>query len=472
MPTPSATRRLWIAAAATVCILLAGAYHFAVGEAGMSGADDLSEFDGVWRSRGYGWVWAIEDGRLRTYEQSGGYCIKSGKAQDLSELADGLHLSDDGRTFRIALDDPTYAFAFDKIDGLPAACTVKPDASPIGVLRAIEEIFSAHYAFFRERKIAWPAIARAARARVTANTTDEELVEVIGELFSRFPDDHVSLRARADGNKVVLNTGEGKTLKHLADQAREEGTRFNDLVERWKKSVWTKETGQRLLGESARTAGNGNIKYGLIDGGIGFLAVLSMDDFVEGDGDAAALEEALDDVMALFEGASAVIVDVSMNDGGHDFLARRIAARFVRKRTLAYSKYAGDAAERVPQAIHIEPSDRPRYAGPVYLLTSDVTVSAAEIFTLAMRALPNVTHVGQATRGSLSDMLTKRLPNGWTVTLSNEVYLDADGKAWEGRGIPPRIPMQVFRGDDHAAAYQQAVRAVVDCIHSKRCSGS
>jgi carboxyl-terminal processing protease len=472
MLIPSATRRLLIAAAATASILLVGAYHFATGETGMSGADDLSEFDGVWRSRGYGWVWAIEDGRLRTYEASGAYCIKSGKARDLGDVADGLRLSEDGRTFRIALDDPTYDFAFDRIDSLPAACTAKPDASPAGVLRAIEEIFSAHYAFFRERKIAWPAIMRAAKARVTTGTSDAELVEIIGELFARFPDDHVSLKARADGEKIVLNTGEGKTLKSLADQAREEGTRFNDLVEGWKKSVWTKETEQRLLGHSAHSGGNGNIKYGLIDRDIGFLAILSMDDFAEDDGDAAALDEALDRALALFEGAKAVIVDVSMNDGGQDALARQIAARFARKRTLAYSKHAGDAPGSVPQAIYLQPSTKPRYTGPVYLLTSDVTVSAAEIFAMAMRALPNVTHVGQPTRGSLSDMLTKPLPNGWAVTLSNEVYLDADGKAWEGRGIPPKIPVPVFRGGDHAAAYVQAVRAVADCARGKGCAGS
>jgi C-terminal processing protease CtpA/Prc len=69
-------------------------------------------------------------------------------------------------------------------------------------------------------------------------------------------------------------------------------------------------------------------------------------------------------------------------------------------------------------------------------------------------------------------MLTKPLPNGWAVTLSNEVYLDADGKAWEARGIPPKIAIPVFRGGDHAAAYLQAVRTVADCIHGKRCPGS
>jgi carboxyl-terminal processing protease len=431
---------------------------------------DLSALNGVWRSRGYGWLWVVQDGRLRTYDESGTFCIQSGDIREISNLAKNFQISDDGRTLRVILDDPTYEFAFDTIERLPATCTRKPDASPIAVFDALEKIFTAHYAFFPERKVDWPAAVRAAKAKVAAGTSDNELLEIIGHLLSLLDDDHVSLQARLNGKKVVLNTGEGTVLKGVADQARREGVEFNDMVERWKKRVWTKDSENELLGDSARIAANGNIKYGLIDGDIGFLSILSMDDFAnDDDDDAAALGEALDDALALFKRASAVIVDVSINDGGQDRLARQIAARFTEKRTLAYSKYAGDHPGARPQAIYVDPSDQPRYTGPVYLMTSNVTVSAAEIFTMAMRALPNVTHVGQTTRGSLSDVLMKRLPNGWTVTLSNEVYLDAAGKAWEGLGIPPQIPIQVFAQSEPAAAPLRAIRILVDCIRAHRC---
>jgi carboxyl-terminal processing protease len=468
MLTPGAGARL-AALAAAVWLQLAGApIPAARGDQDMS---ELSAPDGVWRSRGYGWLWVIEDGRLRTYEVAGSYCIASGRS--IAYIADSFRVGDDARSFRIALDDPTYHIEFEKLEALPAACTRKPDASPAGVIAAIEEIFTAHYAFFRERKVDWPAIVRAAKARVGADTSEKALLETIRHLISHFDDDHVSLRARIDGHTVVLNTGEGKALRGVAEQARRKGIEFNDELERWKRAVWTNESVKELLGGTARRAANGNIRYGLIDGDIGFLSVLSMADFAEsGRGDAAALNRALDDALALFKGAAAVIVDVSLNDGGHDRLARQLAARFAGSRTLAYSKYPGDAPGSRPQAVHIEPSDRLRYTGPVYLLTSNVTVSAAEIFTMAMRALPNVTHVGQTTRGSLSDQLTKRLPNGWRLTLSNEVYLDADGAAWEGIGIPPEIPVEVFSEQQQPATVVPAVRAVVDCIRRGQCSRS
>jgi carboxyl-terminal processing protease len=426
--------------------------------------------DGVWRSRGYGWLWVIKSGRLHNiYEETGPYCILSDSS--ISHVAGSIQISNDARSFRIALDDPTYRFEFEKLDGLPVACTRKLDAGPAGVIAALEEVFTAHYAFFRQRKVDWPAIVRAAKARVDADTSEKELLETIGQLISHIDDDHVSLRARIDGKRVVLNTGAGPVLRGIAEQARRDGVEFNHLLERWKQAVWTKGAVRELLGNTARRAANGNIRYGLIEGDIGFLSVLSMADFAEnGRDDAAALDEALDDAMALFKRATAVIVDVSINDGGRDMLARQIAARFAEIRTLVYSKYPGDAPGSRPQAVYIEPSDRPRFTGPVYVVTSNVTVSAAEIFTMAMRALPNVTHVGQATRGSLSDELTRRLPNGWRVTLSNEVYLDAAGDAWEGIGIPPTIPIQVFSEKEQPATIAPAVKAVVDCVRRGQCS--
>ena len=100
----------------------------------------------------------------------------------------------------------------------------------------------------------------------------------------------------------------------------------------------------------------------------------------------------------------------------------------------------------------------------MFVLTSELTVSAAEVFAIAMRALPNVTHVGEATRGALSDALYKPLPNGWWISLSNEVYLDADGMAWEGRGIRPEVEIEVFSKADVTRGHPEAVRRVIDLL--------
>ena len=53
-----------------------------------------------------------------------------------------------------------------------------------------------------------------------------------------------------------------------------------------------------------------------------------------------------------------------------------------------------------------------------------------------MSQLPNVTIVGENSNGSFSDILTKKLPNGWSVNLSNERYYSADMVNYEGVGVP------------------------------------
>jgi carboxyl-terminal processing protease len=370
---------------------------------------------------------------------------------------------------RLPIEDPSYRYTFDKIDALPEKCHRKPDPGPISVLDAVDNIFTVHYAFFQTRHIDWPALVSASRRRVTADISDKQLFQIVKELLASINDAHVSLTAKIGGKTFTYEAGEGRTLGALAAQARREGLDLEDMRERWETDYWTRDIGETLLGGAGHEVAGGNIKFGLIDNDIGFLSIRSMDDFADDEhkGEFSALDTAMDGAMALFKAAKAVIVDISLNDGGYDTLGRHIAGRFASERTLGYYKKAGDASGDRPQAIYIEPSERARYTGPVYLITSNFTLSAAEVFTICMRALANVTHVGEATRGALSDELTKPLPNGWSLTLSNEVYQDADGMAWEGSGIPPKVPIEVFSRGDVTVGHVRAVRAVIDMVRSR-----
>jgi len=42
-----------------------------------------------------------------------------------------------------------------------------------------------------------------------------------------------------------------------------------------------------------------------------------------------------------------------------------------------------------------------------------------------------------------SDVLSRRLPNGWAFGLPNERFV-TDGKAYDGSGIAPDVPVPVF----------------------------
>ena len=58
---------------------------------------------------------------------------------------------------------------------------------------------------------------------------------------------------------------------------------------------------------------------------------------------------------------------------------------------------------------------------------------------LALRELPNVIVIGESSYGILSDMLSRSLPNGWVITLSNELYVTLSSISYEGDGVPPDV---------------------------------
>ena len=169
-----------------------------------------------------------------------------------------------------------------------------------------------------------------------------------------------------------------------------------------------------------------------------------------GDTDAqvAALHQGLDEVLTSLAETDAIILDVSMNPGGSDLFSLEIASHFADKKRIGFSKWPA-SFEEYRQDRMVTPSvNGVIYLKPIYLMTSDVTGSAAEIFTMSMRAFPQVTTVGTATSGALSDVLDKTLPNGWSFHTSNEVYVDHEGVCYEGIGIPPKVEIELFEADD------------------------
>jgi len=109
------------------------------------------------------------------------------------------------------------------------------------------------------------------------------------------------------------------------------------------------------------------------------------------------------------------------------------------------------------QVFETTPHQGMVYLKPVYLLTSELTASAAEVFTLRMRELPHVVQVGETTQGVFSDSTEKGLPNGWILAMSTETYRDPAGRNYEGAGLAPAIPYRVIGGDLATTTYREAI---------------
>ncbi|MBL8967249.1 MAG: S41 family peptidase, partial [Spirochaetaceae bacterium] len=149
---------------------------------------------------------------------------------------------------------------------------------------------------------------------------------------------------------------------------------------------------------------------------------------------------ALEEILCELEGAEALVMDLRFNGGGRDGHSLAILSRLVAERTLAWTKEARSGPGWTPQASrYVEPSQGRRWTKPIYVLTSGLTASAAETFALGLSARPGVVFVGEPSAGIFSDMLPRRLPNGWIATLSNERYRGPDGSRPEGLGIRPGV---------------------------------
>ena len=426
--------------------------------------------DGVWRSRGYGYVVRFEAGKPRLFHAVDGVCYPDPRPEADPDgiLVVSRAIGPDTVAFSSGPADTAYVF--DRLPALPKACAAKVNWTPRRITAVTVKTFEAFYPSSQARHIDWAARARIADKAAAKARNEAALYDVLAGLMDGLDDPHVGLQATLGGeDERDFESGEAATLIKVRTQTKgaDPAASEKDWLQAYKRGVL-----DGVLKGKGHQVANNRIIWGRV-GGVGYLNIVTMGAF-DKDGapdDPAALDKALDDALAAFTGAKAVIVDVSNNRGGYDSLSLRIAGRFADRARLAWSKNAAGAADVVPQAFHVQPMGARRYTGPVYLVTSDVTVSAGETLTLALRALPNVVQVGERTRGGLSDQLNKPLPNGWMLTLPAEIYRDPRGERFEAVGISPDVARPVFSGD-LAQGHAKMVRGLMDEIEGGAAPGA
>jgi len=64
--------------------------------------------------------------------------------------------------------------------------------------------------------------------------------------------------------------------------------------------------------------------------------------------------------------------------------------------------------------------------------------------------------------------LDRRLPNGWTFGLPNEVFRTPEGTTFDGPGIPPDIAAPVFAAADVAAGKDQGIAKALEILKKPR----
>ena len=407
-----------------------------------AGAYDL---DGVWASEGYGRILEIKNDNVSIFGVTKVSCVWQ-EDRPLDEF-----LSRKNRINRSEADWFSYydeggitRYDFTRLDSLSEACVsarnAEPNPDPVFDFEVFWNSFDENYAFFDEHNVDWEAVYRKYRPRITPSTSDEELFELLSEIIILLDDRHVSLSGEGFPRRYSGHPG---TLLKLLEKELPEGEEpSRDKITEIAKPV----IAEHYLKESRKEAVGGEFTWGWVAEEIGYFSVDSMW-YASVLGEDASLrdslrlvDETMDTVIRDLEGAKGFIVDARWNGGGEDSNALHIAGHFTDDQLLALTKRARTGDGLTPeQEVFVPWHAIEKFAGPVVYLCSRDTLSAAEIFSMAMMSMPNVTSLGEPTVGALSDTHSVYLPNGWRLRMSNEVYKAVDGVVYEGVGIPVDI---------------------------------
>ena len=160
--------------------------------------------------------------------------------------------------------------------------------------------------------------------------------------------------------------------------------------------------------------------------------------------DGADLPDRFDEVMERMRDTRALIVDVRWNGGGDAELSKCIAARFVDTRRVYSSYQYRNGPKRTDLTKEIEQTISPRgpwrYDRPVILLMGQGCISACESFCAMMAACPNVTTMGDRTRGATGFPVPFKLGHEIEVSVPQWLVTLPDGQVVEGHGVRPDVP--------------------------------
>ena len=152
-----------------------------------------------------------------------------------------------------------------------------------------------------------------------------------------------------------------------------------------------------------------------------------------------------DSVMAAFGGVRALIIDLGQNRGGGPEMVRLLSTYLFDRPTHLVSSFTRGMSE--PSERWTLPTVRgPRLAAiPVFVLTSRLTISAAESFAFGLKAHDRITIVGEPTAGGghFGDVVS--LPGGFSMFLPRgRTYDPRTNEGWEATGIQPdvRVPYE------------------------------
>ena len=421
---------------------------------GATDNNQSSKYEGTWEQVGYGRVVEIKGEKVKFYDNSNVSCVFV-EEEKLSNIGNVVKAAKNSIIIKSGINN----LEFKRIKKLPNLCSQNADKKndPLFNFDSLWHTFNEQYAYFKTRNIDWDAYYKKYRSRLSSNSTEVELYEVIKEMLDSMKDGHINFKAPAKVRKAYAEKNKSTAKKEMSD------------VERILTSQKLTEAIAKKYAKNIKTYNSGVLRWGMIEGDVAYLQINFMflmtkqksipDEvpfiefiqkyfqiieenpgqvFAEAIGASKAIKTVLKDT----KNAKAFIIDIRFNPGGTDSVPLAFLSHFTNSRKKVFTKKARlKNGFTKPQEIFVNPAT-PQFIGNVYLLTSHQSASGAEIMSISTNVFPNIKRIGSNTQGIFSDVLEKKLPNGWKYSLSNEVYQDLKGVDYENKGIPPHYEIK------------------------------
>lgn len=297
--------------------------------------------------------------------------------------------------------------------------------------------FDEQYSYFTYKNIDWDDVGWRHRPSFADDLSADEFVNRLVIMLSELHDWHVEI-TRADGTGV--GTHPGAVEENYPHTPRKRYTVGN---------------------ADYNVLGNNVIYHAWFENNIAYIRVdtLSTDTF-------ATVNDA--DIQTLFTttyaGADGMIIDIRPNNGGNENNAAKFAAHFTDTAVV----YGYTETRNGPGHDDFDPIQEkslapaaPHFIGPVACLIGQRCMSSAEWFALMMRACPNVTLIGDTTRGGSGSPEEFSLSNGVRYKVSRWVAYTDDSVGIEDQGVAPNIsiaPGNASFDSDHDYVIERAIQ--------------
>lgn len=390
----------------------------------------------IWQSKGYGYVFDLSDSTTPIiYDITNDHCLLN---HFLTEEAtrDGISID----KIKGLLDfDKLFPLTVTKLNAIPKACvsieqrTFQSDGYVFNAYQTLDILlsnFSYHYAFSDYKAIDWKLLKSHWLKRVNSETTPEQLQSVIDDFLKTIRDGHAILFNQFLERVAYYTPRESKSEKRLRDFL-DGNTEFTEIsqVYQYVYKRWLKNIESYFAVDSPTQKLADNFLFAKLKGGGTYFRIDSFDEH--------GTKKVMEEVTPHFVKSKGLIIDLRDSSGGSDLVALKIMAYLIDQQVRVGSKsFKLSTGMSDKKDIFVFPEIDKPFVGKIVVISSEQTPSAAEFFLMALKARNHVTIIGENSRGAMSDALTKALPNGWGISISNEKYMDERGNNYEFTGIP------------------------------------